>query len=73
MSCAACARFLLAAFCLGLVEPGLAEAQQAAPDVTIDAPERLAVIDGALEALRDAYVFPDVAEIMATETRRRLP
>src|SRR5262245_58547632 len=41
------------------------------PDETIDAAMRAEVIDGALKALDEAYVFPDVAAKMADGVRAR--
>ena len=41
------------------------------PDMTIDAATRAAVIDGALKALNDTYVFPDVAKKMESAIRER--
>ena len=35
------------------------------PDMTIDGPTRARVVDGALKALHDGYVFPEVAAKMA--------
>src|SRR5258708_772815 len=41
------------------------------PDMTIDAATRTAVIDGALKALNDFYVFPDLAAKMGSAVRER--
>jgi hypothetical protein len=41
------------------------------PDMTIDAKMRAEVIDGALKALNDNYVFPDVAKKMEQAIRER--
>jgi retinol-binding protein 3 len=41
------------------------------PDMTIDAKMRAEVIDGALKALNDNYVFPDVAKKMDQAIRER--
>src|SRR5258708_6030622 len=41
-------------------------------DITIDAETRTAVIDGVLDRLNRAYVFPEVAEKMGTAVRERL-
>jgi retinol-binding protein 3 len=41
------------------------------PDMTIDAKMRTDVIDGALKALNDNYVFPDVAKKMEQAIRER--
>jgi hypothetical protein len=55
-------RFVLVALVLGA--PTLV-AQNAAPvDITLDIAARTEVIDGALKALRDGYVFPAIAEKM---------
>src|SRR4051812_15604162 len=40
------------------------------PDMTIDAVTRTAIVDGALNALRDFYVYPDVAAKMADAIRQ---
>jgi hypothetical protein len=40
-------------------------------DITLDAAGRAAVIDGALQALNDGYVFPDVAKKMEQAIRAR--
>ena len=41
------------------------------PDITLDAAARARVIDGALKALNDAYVFPEVAAKMESAIRAR--
>jgi len=41
------------------------------PDMTIDAAMRTQVIDGALKALNDNYVYPDVAKKMDEAVRER--
>lgn len=41
------------------------------PDVTVDAAARADVIDGALKALHDGYVFPEIATKMADAIRAR--
>lgn len=64
-------RSLVAACGLLLGTSRLATPQQTAPDDAIGAPERAEVIDAALQALRDAYVFPEVAETMAAAIRAR--
>jgi len=49
-------------------------AQQQPPpqaDMSIDAKTRAAVIDGVIEKLSRAYVFPDVAEKMGAAVRER--
>ena len=66
--------FLLSALLHLLAGTLLAHAQIAGPpptDPTIDAAARAEVIDGALAALDDGYVFPDVAKKMAEAIRAR--
>src|SRR5262245_41046455 len=41
------------------------------PDITLDAAARSTVIDGALKALTEAYVFPEVAQKMVDAIRAR--
>jgi hypothetical protein len=41
------------------------------PDITLDAAARAEVIDGALKALNEAYIFPDVAKQMEVAIRAR--
>jgi len=41
------------------------------PDRTIDAAERRTVIDGVIDRLKEAYVFPDTANAMARALRAR--
>lgn len=48
-----------------------APSRQQPPDVTVDAAARAEVIDGALKALDDGYVFPEVAKKMADALRAR--
>lgn len=55
---------------LALVPFG-ARGQQPAPAASIDAATRSAVIDGAVDHLRRAYIFADVAEKMADALRAR--
>jgi len=66
------ARFLLPAIGLCLAWP-VAQAQNPPPqaDLAIDAAARAEVIDGALKALNDGYVFPDVAARMEQAIRAR--
>ena len=45
--------------------------QAAKAPATLDAATRTAVIDGAIEQMRRAYIFADVAEKMATDLRAR--
>jgi len=47
------------------------QAQNAPPDRVIDTSTRTAVIDGALAALNESYVYPDVAKQMADAIRAR--
>ena len=47
------------------------QAQNAPPDRVIDASTRTAVIDGALAALNESYVYPDVAKQMEHAIRAR--
>jgi hypothetical protein len=42
------------------------------PDSTVDAATRVQVVDGVLEALREAYVFPDKAGEMEAAVRQRM-
>ena len=63
-------RFLLPVLVL-LGSPILIAQNGAPPDITLDAAARAEVIDGALKALRDGYVFPDVAEKMEQAIRGR--
>lgn len=42
------------------------------PDMTIDAKTRVAVIDGAVKALNENYVFPEVAKKMEQAVRERM-
>ena len=55
---------LLAAFPLAAQEPSQ-------PDRTVDAAERRTVIDGVLDRLKRAYVFPDTAVAMERAVRAR--
>lgn len=62
---------------LGVASASLGESRVAGqgppppPDVTIDVAMRREVIDGALAALNEAYVFPDVAKQMDAAVRAR--
>lgn len=49
----------------------LAQAPQPGPDMAIDAAVRNAVVDGAIKALSEGYVYPDVAAKMAQAIRER--
>jgi retinol-binding protein 3 len=56
------------------LQPGIRAQQSAAsgaPDPAVDAAIRQRVIDGAIEHLRNAYIFADVAEKMAAAIRER--
>jgi hypothetical protein len=52
-----------------LVTCAMAQAQEA--DEIVDSRERAAIIDGALEKLKELYVFPDVAKEMERALRAR--
>lgn len=65
VSLAAAATILVSA----LTQAAPLQAQPA--DITLDAAARADVIDGALRALNDAYVFPETAEKMAQAIRAR--
>jgi retinol-binding protein 3 len=57
-----------------LLQPGIRAQQSAAagsPDPAVDAATKQRVIDGAIEHLRNAYIFADVAEKMAAAIRER--
>jgi hypothetical protein len=45
--------------------------QDAAADMTVDAPTRAAVIEGVLKELSDFYIFPDVAAKMVQAIKQR--
>ena len=60
--------FSLAALC-GVTL--LAQQPPPGPDMTVDAATRAAVIDGALGALNEAYVFPEVAAKIEQSIRAR--
>ncbi|OLB67490.1 MAG: hypothetical protein AUI86_06080 [Gemmatimonadetes bacterium 13_1_40CM_3_66_12] len=61
----------LAALCLVTPLAPLAAQDRDQPDRTIDAAERRAVIDGVLDRLKQAYVFPDTAIAMERAVRAR--
>ncbi len=68
--------YLVAVIALGftfVIFPGDGSAQQpqTAPDLTIDAATRSAVIDVLLKELNEAYVFPETAKRMETDIRTR--
>jgi hypothetical protein len=72
MSAMAKLRFLLFTLVPFLASPSLHAQNAAQPsDTTLDAAARTEVIDGALKALNDAYVFPDVAQKMGQAIRAR--
>src|SRR5579871_1204 len=52
-----------------LATPLLAQGPPPGPDTTIDGATRNAVLDGALKALKDGYVFPDIAARMEQALR----
>ena len=58
---------------LSILGGGVLLAQQPppGPDMTVDAATRAAVIDGALGALNEAYVFPEVAAKIEQSIRAR--
>jgi len=71
------AGLLLPALCFVVALASFNPAQQPRPqpeqpDLTIDAATRAAVIEGALKNLREAYVFPEVAEKMEQAVRERM-
>jgi hypothetical protein len=72
MSAAVTPRVLLPAFVLILASPA-ARGQNATapPDITLDATARSEIIDGALKALNEGYVFPEVAGKMEQAIRAR--
>lgn len=57
----------------GFMASGILQAQNPSqgPDMTLDAAARAEVIDGALKALSEGYVFPDVAKQMEQAIRAR--
>jgi hypothetical protein len=63
-------RFLISALLL-VGSPLLAQGPPSPPDTTLDAAARVEVIDGALEALNERYVFPEVAKKMEQAIRAR--
>ena len=66
-------RVVAVATLLFLLSPRTHAAQSAsrAPDPPVDAATRQRVIDGAIEHLKNAYIFADVAEAMAAAIRAR--
>ena len=69
--------YILAALVLGcafVLSPSVGVAQQPsmAPDMTIDAATRSAVVDLLLKELNDTYVFPETAKKMETDIRSRV-
>ncbi len=63
---------LLTVLVLLLASPVLrAQTATSPPDVALDAAARTEVIDGALKALNEGYVFPDVAQKMEEAIRAR--
>ncbi|HMG18356.1 MAG TPA: hypothetical protein VK573_06510 [Gemmatimonadales bacterium] len=59
------------AFAALIVALPLAAQVRDQPDRTIDAAERRAVIDGVIDHLKQAYVFPDTAVAMERAVRAR--
>src|SRR5215213_8289783 len=57
---------------LALSVAGVALAQPAQPDLTVDGATRTQVIDGILKRLNDSYVFPEVAKKMEQSIRERV-
>lgn len=57
---------------LALLLPAFVCAQPAMPDRAIDARDRAAVIENLVNELKEAYVFPDVADKMAADVQARL-
>ncbi len=57
-----------------VLSPLATTAQQAqmAPDITVDAPARAAVVDALLNELNDGYVFSETAKKMETDIRARV-
>jgi len=64
-------RWTLPFAALFLVAPLAAQGGDPGPDRTIDAAERRAVLDGVLDQLKGAYVFPDTAVAMERAVRAR--
>src|SRR5206468_10785895 len=72
MRAAVMPRILLPALALFLVSPAPRAQNTAQPsDITLDAAARAEVIDGALKALNEGYVFPEVAKKMEEAIRAR--
>ena len=70
------AGLLLPAFCFVVALASFNAAQQSRmidqPDMTIDAAMRTQVIEGALQTLREGYVYPEVATRMEQAIRERV-
>ena len=70
------AGLLLPALCFAVALASFNSAQQTRqpeqPDMTIDAATRAAVIEGVLKNLREAYVYPEVAQKMEGAVRERM-
>jgi hypothetical protein len=64
-------RWTLALAALSAAAPIAAQDRDPAPDRTIDAAERRTVIDGVIDRLNEAYVFPDTAAAMERALRER--
>ena len=64
-------RALFGVLFLSIVASLTAQNPPPSPDITLDAAMRAEVIDGALKALNEGYVFPDVAKQMEQAIRAR--
>ncbi|MGH9837018.1 MAG: serine hydrolase [Blastocatellia bacterium] len=64
--------FLTIALLAGLLCPAPNSAQDTQPDLTVDAKTRDEVIEGALKALNEGYVFPETAKKMEQAIRERI-
>ncbi len=60
------------AFMLACTQPTASQQPREQPDMTIDAAVRAEVIDGVLNKLNEAYVFPEVAKKMEQAIRERV-
>jgi hypothetical protein len=65
-------RLLVLVFLIIVAANQTSFAQSPQPDMTIDAKMRAAIIDGAVKALNENYVFPDVAKKMEQAVRERM-
>jgi CubicO group peptidase (beta-lactamase class C family) len=64
--------FLTIALLAGLLFPTSNSAQGVQPNLTVDAKMRDEVIEGALKALNEGYVFPETAKQMEQAIRQRI-